>query len=105
TKGRVLEPLYGRDTRVPRTGGGLHHTAHSAHATHGVHSRSAACRLVFRQLGNHGFGGDHQTSDRSSSLQSSTGDFGGVQNTQLNHITVVAGCSVIAEVTFARFHP
>ena len=55
--------------------GGLHHAAHAAHAAHVTHAaatRHAAFRFVFRKFGHHGFGGDHETGDRSSVLQSST---------------------------------
>src|SRR5690606_14535308 len=41
--------------------GKLHHAAHATHSAHATHIRCS--RLVFRQISNHGFGGDHQASD------------------------------------------
>jgi hypothetical protein len=48
------------------------------------------------EVGNHGFGGDHQTADRSCSLQGRTGDLGWVQDAHLDHVAVFAGSSVVS---------
>ncbi len=52
-----------------------------------------------RSVSNHGFGGDHQTANRSSSLQGRTGDLGWVQDAHFDHVAVFAGSSVVTEVT------
>ena len=46
----------------------LHHAAHATHAAHIGHAASSGCAGFFRLVGNHGFGGDQQASDRASIL-------------------------------------
>src|SRR5690554_219525 len=52
-------------------------------------------------LGDHALSGDHQASDRSCRLQCSTGNFGRIQDTHLQHVTVGVVRSVVAVAVFA----
>ncbi len=59
--------------------------------------------LLLRNLGDHGFGGQHQASDRSRVLQSSARDLGRVDDAGLHQVLVGAGSGVVAEVGLLRF--
>src|SRR5690606_27674134 len=54
--------------------------------------------IVLGQVGNHSFGGDHQTGNGSSSLQRGASYLGGVENTHGDHIAVFASASVVTEI-------
>src|SRR5690348_12771146 len=71
------------------------HAAHAAHAAAG----SAVCvaRVLLRNVGDHGFRRDQQTSNRSGILQRATHDLSRVDDALLIEIAVLVGLSVVAE--------
>src|SRR3569832_34265 len=81
----------------------LHHAAHAAHAAH-VGAAHRHGRLVFRQVGAHAVGGQHQAGDRRGVLQRGAGDLGGVEHAHRHHVAVLAGAGVVAEVAGAFEH-
>ena len=72
-------------TQVIRSG--LHSHAHAAHAA--AHAAHAAVALFVGDVGDHGFGGEHQAGDRGCVLQSVAGDLCGVDD---------AGCDEVFEL-------
>ena len=78
--------------------------AHSAHAA-ARHRRMR--RVLLRQLGNHGLGGDQEAGDRGRVLQRAADDLGRVDNALRDEVAVLPGLSVEAEgvVAFSRILP
>ncbi|MBT8110858.1 MAG: hypothetical protein KJO27_09040 [Gammaproteobacteria bacterium] len=77
----------------------LHHATHATHAAHVRHRRSS--NLVLRCIGDHCFGRQQQARNRSSVLQRVSCDLGGIENTCIDHVTVLAGCRVVTIVALA----
>ena len=70
---------------------------------HAFHAAAVAawhcrCFLLFRQLGDQGFGGQHQGRNRSGILQRGAHDLGRIEHARLDQIFVLTGQSVVAEV-------
>src|SRR6185437_593732 len=62
------------------------------------------CRLLlFRNIGDEGFSGEHQSSNASRVLKSGAGDLGGIDDAGLNQVLELVGLGVVAEVRFFRF--
>src|SRR3569623_231877 len=78
----------------------LHHAAHATHAAH-VAAAHRHGRLVFRQVGDHAVGGQHQAGDRRGILQRGAGDLGVIEHAHRHHVAVFAGAGVVAEVALA----
>jgi len=67
---------------------------HTAHATHAATTVVVGRGFLLRQLGDHGFGGDHQAGDRGGVLQGRTGHLGRVEDTHGDHVAEFAGGGV-----------
>lgn len=80
--------------------------AHAARHAAGTGSRAAAAAMAFflRSLGNHRFGGNQQTRNRSRVLQSRTDNFRRINDTGLDHIGIFAALSIVTEVGIRAFH-
>ena len=62
-------------------------------------------RLLLRLVGDHGFGGDQQTSDRGRVLQRGADNLGRVDDAELEHVAILFGLRVEAEAgSFASQH-
>src|ERR1700683_320386 len=82
----------------------LVHAAHAATAWHAATGTSASAGLrLFLDVGDEGFGGEHQAGDGRGVLESEAGDFGGVDNARLNQVAELFGFRVVAEVIVLRF--
>ena len=79
----------------------LVHAAHAARATRTAALRSALL-LVFLDVGDQSFGGEHQAGDGSGVLQREAGDLGRVDDARLDQVAVLAGVGVEAEVVVLR---
>ena len=77
------------------------HTTHAAHITTAAHRHR---RFVFRQLGHHAIGRQHQARDRRCILQRNACDFGRIKHAHRHHVTVFAVARVVAKVAFAFQH-
>uniref|UniRef100_A0A0N5A006 PE-PGRS family protein n=1 Tax=Parastrongyloides trichosuri TaxID=131310 RepID=A0A0N5A006_PARTI len=93
----VAHPLRPRDRTRPAE-------VHAAHTAHAAHVGGATGRGLLRRVSNHGFGGDHQASDRGRGLQSRTGHLGRVDHAHLDHVAVLFGLGVEAERGVGRVH-
>src|SRR5688500_4164847 len=78
---------------------GLHSHSHAAHAA--AHAAHSAFGLVVLDVGDHGFGGEHQAGDRSCVLQGSSRYLRGVDDTGCDEVFVLLGRGVEAERAFA----
>src|SRR5215469_4869327 len=74
---------------------------HVAHAT--AVSRSRGSFLLFRNLRDQGFGGQHQAGDRASILQSGAHDLRRIEHSRLDQVLVLAAEGVESEVLILRF--
>src|SRR5712671_178605 len=77
---------------------GLVHAAHAHAACAGC--SGGGCFGVFLDVGDEGFGGEHQARDGGCVLQREAGDLGWVDDAHLDHVAVLAGLGVEAEVFF-----
>src|SRR6267378_2515226 len=80
--------------------GELENLVHAAHAASAGGSGSGSLLIVFLDVRDEGFGGEHQARDGSCILQREAGDLGWVNNAYLHHVAVLAGLSVEAEILF-----
>src|SRR5216684_6755049 len=87
-----------RPFRIEVTGE-LVNLVHAAHAACAGGS-GGGCLGVFLDVGDEGFGGEHQARDGSCVLQREAGDLGWVDDAHLDHVAVLAGLGVEAEVLF-----
>src|ERR1017187_369536 len=76
----------------------LVHSAHAA-AVAAAHGRFL---LVFRNLADEGFGGQHQGRDRACVLQGGARHLGGIDDAGLDQVFELVGLSVVAEVVVLR---
>src|SRR5690554_6608900 len=89
---------------------GLHHAAHaahSAHATHAAHTTHVTTIIVAARLGllgDHGFGGQHQTGDAGRVLKRGTGDLNRVDDAGFDKVFVHVGAGVVAVVAILAEH-
>src|SRR6202521_3548397 len=74
--------------------GKLANLVHAAHAACAGSSGSGCLLVVFLDVGDEGFGGEHQARDGRRVLQGEAGDLGRVDNTHLDHVAVLAGMGV-----------
>ena len=72
-----------------------------SHSTHAAHVGHAAAAFFLGDVGDHGFGGEHEAGDRGCVLESGAGDLGGVDNTRLDEVLVLPGRGVEAVGVFA----
>src|SRR5216684_2226057 len=87
-----------RPSRIEVTGE-LVNLVHAAHAACAGGS-GGGCLGVFFDVGDEGFGGEHQARDGRCVLQREAGDLGWVDDAHLDHVAVLAGLGVEAEVFF-----
>src|SRR3990167_9552138 len=82
------------------------HTAHATHSTHTAHAThsTAGRRLLFRHLGNHGFGRDHEGGDGRRVLQRDARHLGRIEDAHLDHVAVLTGRGVVAVVGVLALH-
>src|SRR5580704_2454618 len=77
---------------------------HAAHAACAGGSAASSCSLVFfLDFGYQGFGREHEARDGGCVLQRQAGDLSRVDDTHLDHVAVLAGIRVEAEVFVLRF--
>ena len=69
---------------------------------HVSHAAGRSALLFFRNVGDEGFGGQHQRRDRAGVLQSGAHHLGRVEHACLDQVFVLAGQGVIAEVVVLR---
>ena len=74
----------------------LHHAGHAAHAVHA----GGDSLVVGRKVGNHAVGREDQRSDRCGVLKCRAGHLRRIEHAHFNHIAVLGGLSVVAEVAF-----
>src|ERR1700683_2013975 len=86
-----FEPAH---NAVTVRGGGL--VVHSAGTA--VLAAGHGSGLLLGDLADHGFGGQHQSADRSRVLQGRAGDFGRIDDAGLHQVLVLRGSRVVAEV-------
>src|SRR5581483_5724870 len=75
------------------------------HVTHAAAVPSSAHRsslLLFRNLGDEGFGGEHQRCDRTGVGQSGAYDLGRIEHASLHQVLILASLGVVAEVGVLR---
>src|SRR6267154_2363182 len=77
---------------------GLVHAAHAACA--GGSAAGCRCLGIFLDVGDEGFGSEHEARDGRCVLQRKAGDLGRVDDAHLDHVAVLAGLGVEAEVFF-----
>src|SRR5712692_5336068 len=75
---------------------------HAAHATCAGGS-GGGCLGIFLDLGDEGFGGEHEARDGRSVLQREPRDLGRVDDAHLDHVAVLAGLGIEAEVFVLGF--
>jgi hypothetical protein len=69
---------------------------------HVSHAAGRSALLFFRNVGDEGFGGQHQRRDRAGVLQCGAHQLGRVEHACLDQVFVLAGQGVIAEVVVLR---
>src|SRR6266852_2225649 len=75
---------------------------HAAHADC-AGGTGSGCLVVFLDLGDEGFGGEHEARDGRSVLQRKARDLGRVDDAHLDHVPVLAGLGIEAEVFVLGF--
>src|SRR6266480_4694220 len=95
-KGR---PLKGRPFGTEGTGE-LVNLVHAAHAAGAGGPGSGGLLVIFLDVGDEGLGGEHEARDGRRVLQREAGDLGRVDDAHLDHVAVLAGLGVEAEVFF-----
>src|SRR5450631_652958 len=97
--------------KKPRVSGALFATTrtcggrleiHTAHAAHTTAATTVAMRFfLLRRFGDHRFRRDHETGDRGRILQRCARDLGRIQDTELDHVAVLARLRVVAVIALA----
>src|SRR5712664_3249507 len=80
--------------------GELENLVHAAHAASAGCSGGGCLLVFFLDVGDEGFGGEHEARDGRCVLQREAGDLGRVDYAHLHHVAVLAGFGVEAEVFF-----
>src|SRR5260370_30807288 len=80
--------------------GELENLVHAAHAACAGGSGGGCLLVVLLDVGDEGFGGEHEARDGRCVLQREAGDLSWVDDAYLNHVAVFTGFGVEAEVFF-----